>query len=388
MSGFKDRMRGAKRGPGVPARASDQRVRKEDVGGRRDDTAAPRNPTDRPPRPRNPTDRPPRPRPGADQRPAYRDARGPARREDSRDQRGQAPAARDARSQTPFARHDDRDAPPPPPPRDAYQRDRDDAGSRRTAEPRVSGPGERIVYGTGPVREIVLRNPKSIRAIWVDPRRADKSPGDPVALIVTKARLEGVLVEDRERAVLDRSTEDGRHQGVIAWLGPFEYVSIESMVRGTEPAMLVALDGVEDPRNLGAILRSAYLLGAGGVIIPEHRAAQVTPLVSKTSAGASELLPIAQVGNLVRALEELRELHVWRVAVHAAANAQPIAKIDGKMPLVLVLGSEGDGVRPLVAKHCDFHALIPMQRSGVGSFNVSVAAALALYELRRQRSEP
>ena len=152
--------------------------------------------------------------------------------------------------------------------------------------------------------------------------------------------------------------------------------------------MLVALDGVEDPRNLGAILRSAYLLGAGGVIIPEHRAAQVTPLVSKTSAGASELLPIALVGNLVRALEELRELNVWRVAVHAAANAQPIAKIDGTMPLVLVLGSEGDGVRPLVAKHCDFHALIPMQRSGVGSFNVSVAAALALYELRRQRSVP
>ena len=358
-------MRGAKRGPGVPARASDQRVRKEDVGGRRDDTVAPRNPTDRAPR-RDP-----------------RDQRGPARREDSRDQRGQAPLARDARSQTPFAR---RDGDPPPPP--AYQRDRDDAGSRRTAEPRISGPGERIVYGTGPVREIVARNPKSIRAIWVDPRRADKSAGDPVAQIVTKARLEGILVEDRDRAVLDRSTEEGHHQGVIAWLGPFEYVSIESMVHGDEPAMLVALDGVEDPRNLGAILRSAYLLGAGGVIIPEHRAAQITPLVSKTSAGASELLPIALVGNLVRALEELRELNVWRVAVHAAANAQPIAKIDGTMPLVLVLGSEGDGVRPLVAKHCDFHALIPMQRSGVGSFNVSVAAALALYELRRQRSAP
>jgi 23S rRNA (guanosine2251-2'-O)-methyltransferase len=246
-----------------------------------------------------------------------------------------------------------------------------------------------VVYGTGPVRELVARHAKSIKAIWVDPRRADKSPGDPVALIVTQARLEGVLVDDRERIALERASEGGNHQGVVAWLGPFEYVTLESLVTGSaEPAMLVALDGVEDPRNLGAILRSAYLLGAGGVIIPEHRAAQVTPLVSKTSAGASELLPIAQVGNLVRALEELRELNVWRVAVHAAANAQPIAKIDGKMPLVLVLGSEGDGVRPLVAKHCDFHALIPMQRSGVGSFNVSVAAALALYELRRQRSAP
>jgi 23S rRNA (guanosine2251-2'-O)-methyltransferase len=392
VSGFKDRMRGAKRGPGVPARASDQRVRKEDVGGRLDD-GAPHNPTDRPPRPRNPTEdsrdqRGPRPD-RSSARPRPKDA--PLRTAEARPTDGQAPFARDARSQTPFDRRDDRDAPltsQAPPSRDAYQRDRDDAGSRRTAEPRVTGPGERIVYGTGPVREIVARNPKSIRAIWVDPRRADKSAGDPVAQIVTKARLEGILVEDRDRQSLDRSTEDGHHQGVIAWLGPFEYVTIESMIKADEPAMLVALDGVEDPRNLGAILRSAYLLGAGGVIIPEHRAAQVTPLVSKTSAGASELLPIAQVGNLVRALEELRELNVWRVAVHAAANAQPIAKIDGKMPLVLVLGSEGDGVRPLVAKHCDFHALIPMQRSGVGSFNVSVAAALALYELRRQRSAP
>ena len=130
-----------------------------------------------------------------------------------------------------------------------------------------------------------------------------------------------------------------------------------------EPALLVALDGVEDPRNLGAILRSAYLLGAHGVIIPEHRAAQVTAVVAKASAGASELLPIAQVGNLVRALEQLRELGLWRVAVHAETDAKPIAEIDGTLPLVLVLGAEGTGVRPLVAKNCDFHALIPMQRS-------------------------
>jgi len=354
VSGFKDRMRAAKRGPGTPVRASDQRVRQDDVGGQRArPEAAPRD----------------------------SDRRGPARREDARDQRGRgAPVPR---GETRPTARDDRASRPT-----IDYRDRDDTGSRRTAEPRITGPGERIVYGVGPVRELVTRNPKSVRAIWVDPRRADKSAGDPVAQIVTKARLEGILVEDRERGSLDRSSEDGRHQGVLAWLGPFAYTPLEELVKGDEPALLVALDGVEDPRNLGAILRSAYLLGAGGVIIPEHRAAQVTPLVSKTSAGASELLPIAQVGNLVRALEELRELNVWRVAVHAATNAQPISKIDGKMPLVIVLGSEGDGVRPLVAKHCDFHALIPMQRSGVGSFNVSVAAALALYELRRQRSAP
>lgn len=266
------------------------------------------------------------------------------------------------------------------------------------------GPGERCVYGTGPVRELVVRRPKSIKVIWVDPQRAGRSTSDPVAAIVTAARAAGIRVEDRDRATLDGASEAGRHQGVVAWLGTFGYVDIESMIvrspRGRPaegavedamiepgtPALVVALDGVEDPRNLGAILRSAYLLGAGGVIIPANRAAQVTALVAKASAGASELLPIAQVGNLVRALDELRELGLWRVAVDAAPGAQPIDQIDGTLPLCLVLGAEGTGVRPLVAKNCDFHAVIPMAHDAVGSFNVSVAASLALYEVRRQRS--
>ena len=256
----------------------------------------------------------------------------------------------------------------------------------------IRGPGERAVYGIGPVREIVVRRAGTVKAVWVDPRRAEKSADDPVAQIVTAARAAGIRVEDREREILDRAVgEDARHQGIVVWLGALEYVDVETLVRGAEPeaahepALIVALDGIEDPRNLGAILRSAYLLGASGVIIPEHRAAQVTATAAKTSAGASELLPIAQVGNLVRALEELRELGVWRVAVHATDQARPIAQIDGTMPLVLVLGAEGHGVRPLVAKNCDFHAIIPMARTAVGSFNVSVAAALALYEIRRQR---
>src|SRR5262249_18022766 len=140
------------------------------------------------------------------------------------------------------------------------------------------------------------------------------------------------------------------HQGVVAWLGAFGYAELEDLT-AESPALLVALDGVEDPRNLGAIVRSAYLLGAGGVIIPEHRAAQVTAVVAKASAGASELVPIAQVGNLVRALEQLRELGLWRVAVDASVRARPIGELDGTLPLVLVLGAEGTGVRPLVAKN-------------------------------------
>jgi 23S rRNA (guanosine2251-2'-O)-methyltransferase len=264
---------------------------------------------------------------------------------------------------------------------------RDRRGPRREDRGRGSSEsGDRVVYGAGPVRELVTRRPTSIRSIWVDPQRAGRSTSDVVAGIVIAARAASIRVEDRDRETLDRTAGEGaRHQGVVAWVGAFEYAALDDLL-ASSPALVVALDGVEDPRNLGAILRSAYLLGAGGVIIPDHRAAQVTAIVSKTSAGASELLPIASVGNLVRALEELRERGLWRVAVHATEQAQPIDTIDGTLPLCLVLGAEGAGVRPLVAKHCDFHAIIPMARTAVGSFNVSVAAALALYEIHRQRA--
>jgi 23S rRNA (guanosine2251-2'-O)-methyltransferase len=253
----------------------------------------------------------------------------------------------------------------------------------------MTRPDERLVYGAGPVRELLARRPQAIRAIWTDPQRAGRTTSDPVAAIVVAARAAQIRVEDKDRRSMDQAAgPDARHQGVIAFVGAFAYADLADLVPADGKALLLALDGVEDPRNLGAILRSAYLLGAHGVIIPDHRAAQVTALVTKASAGASELIPIAQVGNLVRALDELRELGLWRVAVAATPEAQPIATIDGALALCLVLGAEGSGVRPLVAKNCDFHAVIPMaaERAGVGSFNVSVAAALALYEISRQRS--
>jgi 23S rRNA (guanosine2251-2'-O)-methyltransferase len=248
------------------------------------------------------------------------------------------------------------------------------------------GAPDRVVYGAGPVGELIHRKPHAVKAVWVDPKRAGRSTSDPVAAIVVAARNAGVKVEDRDRQSLDRAAgEGGNHQGVVAFVGEFQYAELETLV-SEAPALIVALDGVEDPRNLGAILRSAYLLGAGGVIIPDHRAAHVTAVVSKASAGASELLPIAMVGNLVRALDELKELGLWRVAVHDSPQSQSIETIDGTLQLCLVLGAEGTGVRPLVAKSCDFHAVIPMARQAVGSFNVSVAASLALYEIRRQRT--
>jgi len=252
----------------------------------------------------------------------------------------------------------------------------------------MTGPGERVIYGAGPVRELIARRPGAVRAVRVDPQRAGRTTSDPVAAIVVAARAAGIRLEDRDRRALDQAAgPDARHQGVVAWLGAFAYADLAQLVPAAGAALIVALDGVEDPRNLGAILRSAYLLGADGVIIPEHRAAQVTAACAKASAGASELIPVAQVGNLVRALGELRELGVWRVAVDAAPGAQPIDTLDGALPLCLVLGAEGTGVRPLVARSCDFHAVIAMaeDRGAVGSYNVSVAAAIALYEVARQR---
>ncbi len=265
---------------------------------------------------------------------------------------------------------------------------RDDRGARG---PRPGDPGERLIYGANPIRELITRKLKSVRAVWVDPQRAGRSTSDPVAAIVGACRAANIHLEDRDRATLDRVAGEGAvHQGVVAWLGPFEYAQLDDLVQPGDaadgPPLIVALDGVEDPRNLGAILRSAYLLGARGVIIPDHRAAAVTSVTAKASAGASELLPVAQVGNLVRALDELKDHGLWRVAVHATEGAQRIDQIDTSVGLVVVLGAEGTGVRPLVAKNCDFHAVIPMARDAVGSFNVSVAAAIALYELRRSRT--
>lgn len=249
----------------------------------------------------------------------------------------------------------------------------------------------RHVYGIGPVRELVRARPDRIRKLLVEPGRVGRErAADPVAQLAIDARAAGVLVELAPRDWLDQlAGPDARHQGVLAEVGELEFVDPDDMVEAALAAgqrpLLLALDGVEDPRNLGAILRSAYLLGAHGVIIPANRAAGVTAVVSKASAGASELLAIAQVGNLARALDALKERGVWNVAIHASPEARPLAQIDLTSPACLVLGAEGSGVRPLVGRQCDFHAIIPMARTGVGSFNVSVAAAIALYEVARQR---
>jgi 23S rRNA (guanosine2251-2'-O)-methyltransferase len=247
----------------------------------------------------------------------------------------------------------------------------------------------RHVYGTGPVRELLRSRPAAVLAVHIEAKRHERGD-DAVAEIGQLARAAGIRVGSAPRDALDRMVgADAHHQGVVADVGPFAYVDPDDLVavataRGEAP-LLVALDQIEDPRNLGAVIRSAYLLGAHGVIIPADRSAAVTPVVTKTSAGATELLGVARVGNLPRALGDLKQLGLWHVAVHAAPDARPIAALDLRGPTCLVLGAEGHGLRGLVAKQCDFHAVIPMAQSGVGSFNVSVAGAIALYEVSRQR---
>ncbi len=245
------------------------------------------------------------------------------------------------------------------------------------------------MYGVGPVREL-LRAGKPIALMYVAADRAQARGKDPVVELVAAAQAAGVAVELRTPRELDRlvTEVDARHQGVIALTGELRYVAVADLVAAagtTTPPLVVVLDGVTDPHNLGAIIRSAYVLGAHGVIIPEHRTATVTAVATKASAGATELLPIAQVGNLVRALEELKEAGLWACAVAAVPGARPLAALDLTGPLALVLGAEGTGVRPLVAKTCDLHAVIPMGQEGIGSLNVSVAAGIALYEVMRQR---
>jgi 23S rRNA (guanosine2251-2'-O)-methyltransferase len=176
---------------------------------------------------------------------------------------------------------------------------------------------------------------------------------------------------------------------VVAIAGAYPYAELDEVIAralASGPAgLLVALDGVTDPQNLGAIARSAHLLGAQGVIVPRDRAAAVTPAVTKASAGATEHLAIAQVTNLVRALEQLKENGLWIAALAAGAEARPLWQLDAAVPLCLVLGAEGSGIRPLVARTCDLRFHIPMRGSAIGSLNVSVAAGIALYEIARKR---
>lgn len=201
------------------------------------------------------------------------------------------------------------------------------------------------------------------------------------------ARARGLRVERVGRDRLDKMATGGVHQGVVLRVGEFAYVDIEDVAEAATRAgpkgLVLVLDGLEDPHNLGALVRSAHGFGCQGVVIPKDRAAQVTPAVIKASAGALAHVPVARVTNLVRSIERLKEAGLWVVGADLSGDKFP-DEVDLKGPTALVLGNEGQGLRRLTLEQCDFRVRIPMV-SGLESLNASVAGGILLYEIVRQR---
>jgi 23S rRNA (guanosine2251-2'-O)-methyltransferase len=229
------------------------------------------------------------------------------------------------------------------------------------------------VYGRRPVRE-ALRGRREVLEIWAT-ERAVKS--EEWLRAVERPRVQVKL----ERELSDAATTRD-HQGVLAWCEPYKYADAYELAQSERP-LLACLDQVSDPRNLGAVCRSAEGAGATGVVVPAHGSALVTPVVCRSSAGAVEHLPIAVVTNLARYLEEIKTGDLW-VAGAAGESGTPMWQADLTGGLAFVFGAEGKGLRPLVRRTCDLFVSIP-QLGHVESLNVSVAAAVLLYEARRQR---
>ncbi|MDD3141629.1 MAG: 23S rRNA (guanosine(2251)-2'-O)-methyltransferase RlmB [Lachnospiraceae bacterium] len=208
----------------------------------------------------------------------------------------------------------------------------------------------------------------------------------PVRSIVREAKKYDTIINFVTKERLDQISDTGKHQGVIAYAAAYKYSEIEDMLqlakdKGEDP-FLILLDNIEDPHNLGAIIRTANIAGAHGVIIPKRRAVGLTATVAKTSAGALNYTPVAKVTNLVKTMEELKEKGIWFVC--ADMDGEPMYKLNLTGPIGLVIGSEGEGVGRLVKETCDFVASIPM-KGDIDSLNASVAAGVMAYEIVRQR---
>ena len=208
----------------------------------------------------------------------------------------------------------------------------------------------------------------------------------PVQSIVREAKKKGTQIQYVSKERLNQMSQTGGHQGVIAQIAAYEYSSVETILqkakeKGEDPFILL-LDGIEDPHNLGAIIRTANLAGAHGVIIPKRRAVGLTSVVAKTSAGALNYTPVARVSNLVKTMEELKKEGLWFVC--ADMGGQTMYDLDLQGPIGLVVGNEGEGVSRLVKENCDFIASIPM-KGDIDSLNASVAAGVLSFEIVRQR---
>ena len=233
-----------------------------------------------------------------------------------------------------------------------------------------------LIYGLRPVAEALRSKRREVYEVL-------DSVGDEEISSEASSRNARLRRVRRER--IEELVHGAVHQGVVARVGPYPYSGLEEILATPDP-LAVVLDGVTDPRNLGAVLRAADGAGASGVVVPKDRAAGVTPAAVKASAGASEHVRVARETNLRRALERMKEAGVWVYAAEDAARvrATVYTDLDLSGPVALVLGSEGRGIRRLVREGCDGTVSIPM-RGAVSSLNISVAAAVLLFEVRRQR---
>lgn len=238
-----------------------------------------------------------------------------------------------------------------------------------------------VIFGINAVSEALKARGRAFEWVGVATERKDIR----LQNLIKDCRKLNVPVRFLPRVELDHMAGSGSHQGVVAVTSSKQYNDLDDLIaakRG-DHALIVVLDGVEDPHNLGAILRTADAAGADGVVIPERRAAGITGTVVKSSAGASEHLPVAKVTNIARTLEDLKAQNIWTVGLDER-GAQSYESLDYNMDCAIVLGAEGKGLHDLVARKCDFLVSIPMLGK-VPSLNVSVAAGVVLYEVVRQR---
>jgi 23S rRNA (guanosine2251-2'-O)-methyltransferase len=236
------------------------------------------------------------------------------------------------------------------------------------------------IYGINPVQEALRSERCRIKEIWVAKGRNDKG----LEGIISKAQAEEIPIKKVERKQLDSLTRNAPHQGVVCLIDQFNYANLDEVLQGREDTpLLLILDGIEDPRNLGALIRTANACGVWGVIIPKDRAAGLTPAVVKSSAGAVFHIPIVRVTNVAATLKEIKAHGIW--VTGAVANAQKdLYHHDLTAPLAVVIGGEGRGIRPLVRRECDLLIAIPM-KGVVNSLNASAAGSIILYEVIRQR---
>ncbi len=238
-----------------------------------------------------------------------------------------------------------------------------------------------IIFGIHAVEQALAARGRGFEYVAVVPGRADAR----IQKLVQGCRASGVPVRFLPRDQLTRLARTANHQGVVAVTAEKQYGDLEDLLahRRAQHAFLLVLDGVEDPHNLGALIRTAEGAGVDGIVLPERRAVGVTATVVKASAGASEHLPIAKVTNIGRAMEELKARNIWTVGLDERAG-KTYDELDYKMDCALVLGAEGRGLHEQVRKTCDFLVSIPMLGK-VPSLNVSVAGAIVMYEVARQR---